>query len=162
MSNSLVNIIRNSLREIIISEDFRFDYDRGDFKPPGNVIGTAKRAIEAIQKQTNTISHGGNEGTGLQKAKKLASGDGINHGQLKRMKAFFDKNIEAVRNERSAGKNIYNSEIIQKWNLWGGDAAQKWVDSKIGSVKDTNQTSKDLRPKGTKTLMDPFNTRIRK
>lgn len=161
MKDNLVNKIRNSLREIIISEDFRFDYDRGDFKPPGNVIGTAKRAIEAVKKQTSTISNGGNEGTGLQKAKKLASGEGINHGQLKRMKAFFDKNSENIKRERASGKNIYNSELIQKWNLWGGDEAQRWVNSKIGSVKDTNQSSKDLRPKGTKTLMDPFNTRVR-
>ncbi len=154
--------IRNVLRNIIL-EDFRYQYDQetGGLTPPSDVIGTAKRALEAVNKN-KLVSHGGNEGSGVQKAKSLAAGNPVNHAQLKRMKAFFDKNLESVKQERQAGRDIYTSELIQKWELWGGDAGMRWANKEIKDTQQTNITSKKLRPKGTKTLMDPHNTRTHK
>lgn len=154
--------IRNILRSIIL-EDFRYQYDQetGGLTPPSDVIGTAKRALEAVNKN-KLVSHGGNEGSGVQKAKTLAAGNPINHAQLKRMKAFFDKNLELVKQERQAGRDIYTSELVQKWELWGGDAGMRWANKEIKDTQQTNITSKKLRPKGTKTLMDPHNTRTHK
>lgn len=152
-------IIRKMLRELM-SEDFRYQYKDG-FKPSSDVIGTAKRALEIV-KRNNLISHGGNEGSGMRKAETLAAGESMNHKQLKRMKAFFDSNNELVKSEKVAGKTINTSEIIQKWELWGGDAGMRWVNQQIHSTQSTNQISKELRPSGTKRLMDPHNTRTHK
>lgn len=142
-------------------EDYRYQYDTIHFNPPSDVISTAKRALEIIAKYRKVKEDGSNEGTGLQKAKTLAAGEAVDHAQLKRMKAYFDKNMEKVKIARTAGENIYNSDIIQKWELWGGDAGMRWVNDKIKSVQDTNVTSKKLRPKGHASILDPFNTRNR-
>ncbi len=155
--NNLILFIRNQIRKILF-EDYRYQYNKSAFSPPSDVIGTARRALEVVEKNT-LLSHGGNEGTGIQKAKALSAGEGLTHEQLKRMKAFYDKNSEAVKKERMAGKNIHSSELIQKWELWGGDAGLRWVNHEITTTQTTNQISKKLRPKGTKRLMDPNNTR---
>lgn len=151
--------IREQIRKALL-EDYRYQYDQetGGFKPPTDVIGTAKRALEVVNKNPLT-SNGGNEGSGTQKAKTLAAGEPLNHSQLKRMKAFFDKNLDKVKQERQAGRDLYSSDLLQKWDLWGGDAGMMWVNREIHHTQKTNITSKKLRPKGTKTLMDPHNTR---
>ncbi len=159
-NNCEIDLIRQAIRKILM-EDFRYEYNRSDFIPTSDVIGTAKRALEVVNR-VKLVSNGGNEGSGLQKAKSLAAGKPLNHEQLKRMKAFFDKNLQAVKMERTAGKDIYSSDLIQKWELWGGDAAQRWVNHEIHTTQNTNKTSKALRPKGTKRLMDPHNTRTHK
>ena len=80
------------------------------------------------------------------------------------MKAFFDNNIEDVKQEIVAGKNINTSGLIQSWNLWGGDIGRRWVEQQIKSTQSNNQTSKKTRRGDgiglTKRLMDPHNTRI--
>lgn len=157
---SNIDFFRMAIRNIIM-EDFRYEYDRSQFKPPADVIGTTKRALEAIA-YNKVVSKGGNEGSGVQKAHTLAKGESMNHAQLKRMKAFFDKNHEAVKMEKTAGKTIYDSPLVQKWELWGGDAGMRWVNHEIHTTQNTNKTSKALRPKGTKRLMDPHNTRTHK
>jgi len=157
---SNIDFFRMAIRNILM-EDFRYEYDRSNFNPPSDVIGTAKRAIEAVSGH-KLVSKGGNEGSGLQKAQTLAAGKPLNHAQLKRMKAFFDKNLEAVKMEKTAGKDIYSSELIQKWELWGGEAGMRWVNHEIHTTQNTNKTSKELRPKGNKRLMDPHNTRTHK
>jgi len=122
------------LRKIIrtmLSEDFRFMYDKQNFTPPIDVVYTAQKALNAVSSNKLVKSDASNEGSGLQKAKSLVSKEPITHAQLKRMKAFFDKNTQEVNQERSAGKNLQNSPIIQKWELWGGDAGQKWVEKQI-------------------------------
>lgn len=151
-THDLVLFIRQLLKDSLM-EDFRYQYNRSTFNPPADVIGTAKRAIEVVNK-TKLVGHGGNEGSGMQKSKALASGEGLNHEQLKRMKAFFDKNTLKVKQEKISGGNIYNSELIQKWELWGGDAGMRWVNQQIHSTQETNKDSKKIRPKGMSKLMN--------
>lgn len=157
--------LRNIIREII-AEDFRYLYDRNTFTPPVEVARAVTNAINVVSNNRMANNSGGNEGSGIQKAKSLANREPMNHAQLKRMKSFFDNNEGAVRNERSQGKNASNSGIIQSWELWGGDAGKQWVERQISSVQSANKTSKKIRnPEDgvrTKTLMDPHNTRIRK
>jgi len=155
----VINLLRKKIREII-SEDYRFQYDNKSFFPNDAMKKTCKNAIEAVSKNKLT-GKGEAEGSGLKKAYSIMKGDSMNHGQLKRMKAFFDNNIENLKQEKIAGKNIYNSGIIQKWNLWGGDAGYSWVKHQLNSHKSKNQSSKDNRPKGHKNMMDPTNTRTK-
>lgn len=154
-----INLLRKKIRDII-SEDYRFQYDNKSFFPSEEMKKTCKNAIEAVSKNKLT-GKGEAEGSGLKKAYSILKGDPMNHGQLKRMKAFFDNNIDAFKQEKITGKNIYNSGIIQKWNLWGGDAGYNWVKNQLNSHKSKNQSSKDNRPKGHKNMMDPTNTRTK-
>jgi hypothetical protein len=155
--------LRKAIR-IMLAEDFRYLYDRNPFVPPVEVAKAASEAINAVTNNRVSGNSGGNEGSGTQKARSLANREPMNHAQLKRMKAFFDKNEEAVKNELSHGRNMSNSGIIQSWNLWGGDAGRQWANRQISSVQSSNKTSKKIRnPEDgvrTKTLMDPHNTRI--
>lgn len=154
-----IDLLRKKIREII-SEDYRFQYNNKNFFPNEEMKKTCQNAIEAVSKNKLT-GKGEAEGSGLKKAYSILKGDSMNHGQLKRMKAFFDNNLDNLKQEKNAGKNIHNSGIIQKWNLWGGDAGYKWVKHNLNSHKSKNQSSKDNRPKGHKNMMDPTNTRTR-
>jgi len=148
----------------LLSEDFRFLYDQQTYTPSQDVVQTAQNALNIVQKNKLVQSDGSNEGSGLQKAQSLVSKQPISHAQLKRMKAFFDNNLQAVRNEKSAGKNINNSPIIQKWELWGGDAGQRWANTHINKTQSSNKTSKGVRNSDMiardNRIMDPTNTRI--
>lgn len=160
-------LFESKLRKLIrnmLSEDFRFMYDKQNFTPPTDVVYTAQKALNAVNSNKLVQSDASNEGSGLQKAKSLVSKEPITHAQLKRMKAFFDKNTQEVNQERSAGKNLQNSPIIQKWELWGGDAGQKWAEKQIGATQSNNKTSKKVRNSDIiardNRIMDPTNTRI--
>lgn len=164
---TMPKLFENKIRKIVrkmLAEDFRFMYDKQNYTPPTDVVYTAQKAINAVNSNKLVQSNASNEGSGLQKAQTLVSKEPITHAQLKRMKAFFDKNFQDVSQERSAGKNINNSEIIQKWELWGGDAGRKWVEKQIGATQSNNKTSKKVRNSDMiardNRIMDPHNTRI--
>lgn len=151
--------IREIVREVL-TEDFRFQYNNKLFYPIPEMKATCQKAIDAVTKNKLT-GKGEAEGTGLRKAYDIVKGEGMTHGQVKRMKAFFDKNITNFKQEKIKGLNMSNSGLMQKWNLWGGDAGYKWATKTLGSHKSKNQKSKDNRPKGHKNMMDPTNTRTR-
>ncbi len=156
MSNELFNL-RKKIREVL-HEDFRFEYDANKYTPTPEMISTCKYAINAITKN-KLVDKGGTEGNGLQKAQSIVSGEPMTHAQLKRMKAFFDNNQTVYNEEKARGNTIFTSGLIQKWNLWGGDAGKNWATQNIESHQSRNQKSKDIRPKGHTKLMDPSNTR---
>lgn len=164
--------IRKIVREIL-SEDYRFNNQRS-FIPNNYVADTAANALSVIEKNDLT-SNGGNEGSGKLKAKSLANKEQQTHSMVKRMKAYFDNNQSEVNKERSLGKNIHNSGIIQSWDLWGGDSGKRWANKVLSSHKDSEMRSKKVRRdnggagenKGngifsTKNLMNPNNNRIHK
>lgn len=156
-------MVEKKLREIIrniLFEDFRYQYGNKSFFPTPEMKSSCQNAIEAVT-QNKLTGKGEAEGTGLKKAYAIIRGDEMSHGQIKRMKAFFDNNYSSYKQEKARGKNIFNSGLIQKWNLWGGDAGYNWVSKMLSSHKSKNQKSKDARPKGHKNMMDPTNTRTR-
>ena len=152
--------LHHIIKDTLLKEDYRYQYDKG-YNPPFNVRSAAKYALMAVQQNKKVQSDASNEGSGLQKAKDLSNGIVLNHGQLKRMKAFFDNNYDQVQKEKMAGKDITNSGVLQSWELWGGDSGREWVSNRINSLHDKNDSSKNLRPKGQSKLMDPHNTRNR-
>jgi len=153
-----------------IFEAFEFSYDK-TFIPPVHVATVAKRALGTIV-HNDLTSHGGNEGSGKEKAKSLSERKPYNHGMMKRLKAYFDKNLSSVQQERRNRKNISSSGIIQAWELHGGDAGMKWVNSEIAKHNDANlRTKKNIRTLGGAgknkgmgsmdvTMMDPTKQRI--
>lgn len=154
-----IETLRDIIKDIL-REDYRFQYGGKKFYPNHQMKSACKYAIDAATKQKLT-GKGEAEGTGLKKAYSIMRGDEMSHGQVKRMKAFFDNNYNAYKAERARGKNAYNSGVIQKWNLWGGDAGYTWSSSILKSHQSKNQRSKDNRPKGHKNMMDPTNTRTK-
>ena len=165
MEKSDLNIRLIIRQEVaLIFENFEFnDAQRLNvFRPTDAMKKNASDALLAVEKNDLT-SHGGNEGSGKNKAKDISEGEPISHAMLKRMKAFFDNNYSFYSSEKSLGKNIENSGIIQTWNLWGGDAAKAFVDQHINSLNKVNLNRKKVRrvvdTGKTKTIMDPHNSR---
>ncbi len=163
--------VRATIRKILFEGgNFRYsdtnDNTVATFKPSGDVIKTAQQALQAVQNNKLVQSDASNEGSGIQKANSLSNAELMTHAQLKRMEAFFTNNEQAVNQELAAGKNINNSPLIQKWNLWGGNAGRNWVRQQLKSQESSNQTKKKIRnPEDgvdTKTLMNPLNTRIKR
>ncbi len=158
--------IRKIIREEIerLMEDFNFDNSHKSYNPPQDVISSCQEALSSIE-QNNLTSHGGNEGSGEKKARAIVNKEPLNHSMLKRMKAFFDSNKAAVDSEKSQGKSINDSGLLQTWGLWGGDAAMRWVEREIGHQNQRNLSRKGLRRDAgmekTSTLMDPTNIRIK-
>ena len=156
-----IDLLRKKIREIL-EEDYRFQYGNKSFLPNDQMKKTCKNAVDAVTKNKLT-GKGEAEGTGLKKAYSIMNGEPMSHGQLKRMKAFFDNNSQSVSAERSQGKTLENSGIIQSWELWGGDAGKRWSERMINQRNSSNNSSKTIRGASgirTKTLMDPHNTRI--
>jgi hypothetical protein len=163
MESLFENKIRNMVKKVL-EEDFRYLYDTNTFTPTREVIQTAQNALQVVNQNKLVQSDASNEGSGLRKAQSLVSAEPMTHAQLKRMKSFFDNNAQAVQNERNAGKNINNSPIIQKWELWGGDAGKNWAEKEINSTQSSNKTSKKVRNSDMiardNRIMNPNNTRI--
>lgn len=155
-------LIRREL--LALQEDFRYSYDNSHV-PTDDVANTARRALQAVE-SNKQVSQGSNEGSGLQKARELTAKTPMSHAQVKRMKAFFDNNQQAVNVDKSAGKNLTNSAIIQSWELWGGDAGKRWAEQRLNTIHNNNAQSKDVRRGDgiglTKNLMNPHNTRLHK
>jgi hypothetical protein len=161
--NEIRKIVREEVKNLF--EDFRYRYD-GNFFPPVDVIEKVRQALSVVSKNDLTSqTANSNEGSGVGKAKSIINKEPMSHAQLKRMKAFFDNNAQSVQQERNQGKTIENSGLIQSWELWGGDAGKNWCERMINQRNSSNDTSKTVRGASgirTKTLMDPFNTRIHK
>jgi len=160
--SEIKRIIQEELE--IYFEDLTFDYNR-DYYPPQDVINVCTQALQ-VAKNNKLTTHGGNEGSGIDKAKSLINKEPMDHSVLKRMKAFFEKNHQEVINQRSKGATINDSGEIQSWDLWGGDAGKRWVDNEIAKLNQSNLKSKKLKRdvgiQKTSTLMDPYNTRVHK
>jgi hypothetical protein len=161
--NSIREEIRKIVQEVFLKEDFRYRYD-GEFEPTNEMVSNCQKALDYVSKNDLTTSNS-NEGSGKSKAKSIVEKKPITHSQLKRMKAFFDKNQEEVKREVSRGKTLENSGLIQTWNLWGGDEGMEWCNKMISQRKSSNNTSKTVRGSSgirTKNIMNPHNTRIHK
>ena len=115
-----------------------------EYTPNELMKKNATNALIAIEKN-NLTNSGGNEGSGVKKAKNISNGEKMSHSMLKRMKAFFDNNLGEYTSAKSTGKTIHNSGIIQSWNLWGGDAARTFVNHHIDSLSDSNLKRKKIR-----------------
>ena len=164
--------LKKIISEEVVSvvEAFEFNYDK-IFIPPVHVASVAKNALGTIA-HNDLTTYGGNEGSGKEKAKTLSERKPYTHGMMKRLKAYFDKNLDTIRQERNTGKNISNSGVIQVWELHGGDAGMKWVNGEIAKHNDSNlRTKKNIRQIGGAginkgmgtmdvTMMDPTKQRI--
>ena len=133
-----LKIIKEIISEEIFKlfESFGFNHQK-TFIPLPEVKSNAQKALNVIQGGSRQLD-AGNEGSGREKAKELSTGVAQTHVQMKRLKAFFENNLQDYTSEIRKGKTMQNSDIVLKWYLHGGDAGKNWVNSQIKSVKDSN------------------------
>lgn len=108
------------------------------FTPPPGARAAAKRALEMRDKETES-NKGGTE-VGIARARDLSSGKQLSEDTVKRMHSFFsrhevDKQAEGFR----PGEEGYPSKGKQAWDLWGGDSAKAWAESKVKAMLDKNK-----------------------
>lgn len=156
-----INEIRKIVREVL-SEAVTFDNNKS-FIPPPNVAQRAQEALNVVS--SNNLTQSGTDiGSGLSKAKELASKQSQSFDQIRKIKSFFDTQEEAYRAEKSAGKTIKNSGLIQSWELRGGDSGRDWVNQQMNSLNQSNlNTKKNLRQAGgagTNKGMGIFDTKM--
>lgn len=158
--------IRKIINEEIklVFEGVSFDNNK-TFIPPPNVMQRAQEALNSVS-NNNLTTKGTNNGSGLSKAKELASKQTQTYNMMRRMKSFFNTNEDGYKKEKSLGKNINNSGIIQSWELHGGDSGRDWVNQELDSLKKDNlNTKKNLRKAGGAGVnkgMGIFDTNIMK
>lgn len=156
-----INEIRKIVREVL-SEAVTFDNNK-TFIPPPNVAQRAQEALNVVS--SNNLTQSGTDiGSGLSKAKELASKQTQSFDQMRKIKSFFDTQEEAYRADKSAGKTVKDSGIIQSWELRGGDSGRDWVNQQMNSLNQSNlNTKKNLRQAGgagTNKGMGVFDTNM--
>ena len=165
-----MNLTESQIRKII-SEEIRvvfeavtFDNNK-TFNPPPNVAQRAQEALNNVS-NNNLTQSGTNDGSGLSKAKELASKQTQGFDMMRRLKSYFETNQEAYNADKAAGKTIKNSGVIQAWELHGGDSGKDWVNQEMNSLNQSNlDTKKNLRKAGgaaTNKGMGIFDTNIMK
>ena len=141
-----MNEVRKIVRQVL-SEAVTFDNNK-TFTPPPNVAQRAQEALNAVSSNKLTSS-GTNAGSGLSKAKELATKQTQGFDQMRRMKSYFETNQESYNAEKAAGKSVNDSGIIQAWELHGGDSGKDWVNQEMNSLNQSNlNTKKNLRKAG--------------
>jgi len=156
-----INEIRKMVREVL-SEAVTFDNNK-TFIPPPNVAQRAQEALNVVS--SNNLTQSGTDiGSGLSKAKELASKQTQSFDQMRKIKSFFDTQEDAYRAEKSAGKTVKNSGLIQSWELRGGDSGKDWVNQQLDTLNQSNlNTKKNLRKAGgagTNKGMGIFDTKM--
>ena len=101
--------------------------------------------LDAIQ------AHEEGVGSGVMRARDIASGKRVNAYQVK---AFFDRHRGNYVKARADGKKWEDSKAWQAWDLWGGEALRKQVESAVSKDKrSSNPTKADKmsKPMANKT-----------
>jgi len=151
--------VRKMVREVL-AEAVEFDNNK-TFIPLPNVAQRAQEAINAVSSNnlTQSVAHG----SGLNKARELASKQTQDFDMMKKMKSFFETTQESYNAEKAAGKTIQNSGIIQAWELHGGDSGKEWVNQQLNNLNQSNLNTKaNLRiagGAGTNKGMGVFDTK---
>ena len=138
--------VRKIIREVL-SEAVTFDNNKS-FTPTPNVAQRAQDAIN-VASGNNLTQSGTDHGSGLNKAKELASKQTQGFDMMKKMKSFFETNQEAYSAALSSGKTVRDSGIIQTWELHGGDSGKEWVNHELSMLNQSYlNTKKNLRQAG--------------
>jgi hypothetical protein len=89
--------------------------------------------LDAIQ------AHEEGVGSGVMRARDIASGKRVNAYQVK---AFFDRHRGNYVKAKADGKKWGDSKAWQAWDLWGGEPLRKQVESAVAKDKRSSNPSK--------------------
>jgi len=91
------------------------------------ILPRSKRGgLDAIQAHEQGI------GSGVMRARDIASGKRINAYQVK---AFFDRHRHNYLKAKASGKKWEDSKALQAWDLWGGEPLRKQVEAAVRADK---------------------------
>lgn len=106
------------------------------FKPNQEMINSAKRGLEMRRE----FGRGGTA-VGIARARDIVSGKNLSLSTVKRMHSFFSRHeVDKKATGFNYGEEGYPSNGRIAWELWGGDAGQKWAKSIIESINSKNRT----------------------
>lgn len=106
---------------------------RQSFVPPAAVQRAARRGLELRQEYgrgglSNSEASSAGIGSGVQRARNLANGDGITLATVRRMRAFFERHEGNNRPGQKENDGGPTAGTIA-WLLWGGDPGRRWANS---------------------------------
>lgn len=141
----------NKIRKIINSllrEDYRFEYKK-TYKTPPHVSNASKKAKNFISKNNLIKKHKEDSEkkiiTGERRAEKLINGEELNYNEVRALRDLFVSLEKEYKSEKTKGKNLENSAVIQIWELNGGSSAKEWVDGIISRQHGSSMKHKELR-----------------
>lgn len=98
------------------------------FKPPKAVQNAAARSLK--MRASLPKSRKGGTSVGVARANQLASGRVVSLDTIKRMVSFFARHeVDKKATGFRRGEKGYPSRGKVAWELWGGDAGQRWANS---------------------------------
>ena len=146
------DILRKIIREQIevFFESFEMKNEKESYVPTNEVAKIAQTALEAIEIakqngiQPSSLDRTGDEGSGRVKARQLSQKEKQGFVEMKRLKAFFEKNwpkveverkkLGIIQQRRGTISEMSKSNILLVWNLHGGDACKEWIDLKLSDT----------------------------
>lgn len=142
-----INIVRSVINKLI-KEDYRFEYKQ-NYKTPPHVSDASKKAKEEIDKNNLIKKHKEQSEkkivTGERRALKLIEGEHLNYNEIRALRDLFVNLEQEYKNEKSKGKTIKNSPLIQIWELNGGIAAKNWAEGILSRHHGKSMKHKELR-----------------
>lgn len=96
-------------------------------------------------------------GSGVLRARDIASGKRINAYQVK---AFFDRHRSNYLKARADGKRWEDSKVWQAWDLWGGEPLRKQVEAAVRKDKEKRKGNPRLSAGMSPKDFDPIALRM--
>ena len=129
-------------------------YSQVDLRPTKEMQAEGERALDWRRE----FGRGGTE-VGIARAAQLKNRENLSPSTVKRMKSFFarhevDKKAKGFR----VGEEGYPSNGRIAWSMWGGDAGQRWSNSKVDELErksaSNQQDAKEYQSARDKTLQN--------
>tara|TARA_Y100001938_G_C8097470_1_gene439120 strand:- start:2080 stop:4911 length:2832 start_codon:yes stop_codon:yes gene_type:complete len=148
------NQITEEADEEEIADISENSYSQVDLRPTKEMQAEGERALEWRRE----FGRGGTE-VGIARAAQLKNRENLSPSTVKRMKSFFarhevDKKAKGFR----VGEEGYPSNGRIAWSMWGGDAGQRWSNSKVDELErksaSNQQDAKEYQSARDKTLQN--------
>lgn len=101
-----------------------------DLKPTAEMAAAAERALEWRDEH----GRGGTE-VGVARARDIKNGRNLSPDTVRRMASFFSRHASDAKAEGfNSGEEGFPSAGRIAWDLWGGDAGERWATRKVAEL----------------------------
>lgn len=122
---NFIDIIESALKDKPVLTE-----ESSGHKPNKAMAAAASRGLELRKK----FNRGGTE-VGVARARDLSNMRDLSDKTVLRMHSYFSRH-EVDKQGKDFGNNENPSAGYIAWLLWGGDAGQKWAESRAQKIKD--------------------------
>lgn len=118
-------------------------YEHINFKPPKSVAHAAERGLKNRRETgkgglTKKQASKAGIGSGVQRAVNLKNQNELSPSTVKRMKSFFARHSAYKHKHKTEPKGAAKTS----WDLWGGDAGERWSNKVVNQMKAADKKSK--------------------